>query len=222
MEVRPSVELAYWVGVAQSDGCITRYAVNEEEREEVSVGVCSKSLPMLEKFQSVSSEFLGRKCKIHRVIGKNEWRYHFGSKSLRDVFNSLDIKVSPIFRPPSWAEDSDEFFGAYLAGLIDGDGDVRIKNHGRQCALRISTGIRQDELESVVRRKMLCNVRQTDRHRSKFFESFGRMVESRWVEVEFYVSRKNALFILKNVLPNMSLEYKRDRMRRHIEKIGVR
>lgn len=220
LNVKLSEDLAYWIGVAQSDGAITRYIAGKEKREEITFGVCEKSLPMLEKFKDLSLSLFNRRSGIWKTKGKNEWRLHIGVKRLNNIFKELDITVSPLFIPPKWAIKNSKYFGAYLAGLVDGDGDIRIKRlkGSPQCIIRISTGVRQDTLENLIERNLKFGVCQNERFRSRrFVKSFGRFIkESKWIEIEFCITSKNYKFISDFIIPHINLIYKKQKIINYI------
>lgn len=218
-ELGPSEELAYWIGAAQSDGCLSRSLTKGRAQYKLEFGVCSKSLPMLERFRDVSRIF-----KTKARIWKDErrpdvWRYCIGVKELIPLFRELGIILSPVFIPPFWSMGKEQFFGAYLAGVIDGDGDVRIKRKQYpQCLIRISTGIWQDILQKQIETTLKVQVRQSKRHINKFSKSFGKIIQGSWIEVEFGVTRKSHQFILDYVVPHIQLAYKKEKLSTFISK----
>lgn len=218
LETRPSEGLAYWIGVAQSDGCLTQYIVNrgryksrEESRIEMSIGVCSKSLPMLNKFRDLSGTLFNRQCQIWKTKRKDEWKFHMGAKSLLTLFRKLDIDLtSNTFIPPFWVTQKSKYFGAYLAGLIDGDGDVCVKRPKYpQCAISISSGSFQDILAQKITQILSCSVYQTKQHKRCFSKKLGRFIEGTGYKLVFYASRKNNEFISSFVIPHLQLLHKK-------------
>lgn len=217
LEIKPSEELAYWVGVVQSDGCLTRYVKTDKIPSEITLGVCEKSLPMLKKFQEISFNIFKRHSKIWKTKGLDEWRFHIGVKRLLLIFQRLNINFD-LFIPPNWCLNEPKFFGAYLSGLIDGDGDIRIKRpKSPQCVIRITSGDWQNFLEENIQRFLNCGVSQTEINRKRFDNSFNRFVESNYKELEFCVTPKNFGFILNFLVPYIQLDYKKEKILSYIK-----
>lgn len=210
VEIEPSKELAYLLGVAQADGYLKRFLWKGEERIGLDFGVAEKSLPMLEKFRDLSDRVFGRKTSIWKDK-KGVWRYHLSVKSLLQKFRDLQIIVSPVYLAPVWAVKEKSYFGAYLAGLIDGDGDVRIKRPKYpQCVIRITSGLVQDFLQKQLEALLTVKVSQTRMSGKRVIK--GKIVDSKWVSLEFYVSKRVYQFLLKYVIPQMVLSYKKDKL----------
>ncbi len=219
LKVELSEELSYWIGVSQSDGCLTRYTKRDKIRSELGIAVCSKSLPMLERFRDISFKIFGRHSYIWETKGRDEWRFHIGVKELLPLFKKLGIILSPLFIPPVWVVTEPKYFGAYLAGLVDGDGDIRIKrSEYPQCRIRLCSGLFQDILQKQIEFTLKSKVSQYKRHRTKFFESFGRVISGSWVEIEFGITRGSYQFIQKYVVPYMTLPHKKERVSTFITK----
>jgi len=203
-----TLEFAYWTGVAQSDGYFKKYYDKKRKQTSViiSLKVGKKSLPMLEKFVEISKKYLNRESSIFKnKIGV--WECHIGVKKLLNLFKSLDIKFSDPPILPNWVMNDPNFFGSYLAGLIDGDGDIRTKRQKyQQCVIRISSHKPQFELAEELRKILKCEVSISKRIRFK----------KKWCSLEFYVSKKNYVFIQKFVIPFIKLSYKADKLQNFI------
>jgi len=158
---------------------------------------------MLKRFIEISKKYLNRESAIF----KDEiavWECHIGVKKLLNLFKSLDIKFSDPPIPPYWLIKNSNLFGAYLAGLIDGDGDVRIKRQKYpQCVIRISSHKPQFELAEEIRKILKCKVSVSKR--TKF-------IRKKWYTLEFYVSKKNYSFVQRFVIPFIELFYKADKL----------
>jgi hypothetical protein len=136
--------------------------------------------------------------------------------SFLSLFEELDISFKDPPKPPNWAKN--ELFGAYLAGLIDGDGDVRItRPKYPQCVIRISSSKKQADLKEFIEKIMNCKVSINNHFReTKIGE---RTIKGRWSTLEFYVSSRNKEFIMKYVLPNIALEYKKNKILEYVNTI---
>lgn len=218
-KIETSPELAYWIGVAQSDGCLTKYRLNDnrysngkEERIELSLGVSSKSFLMMRKFRNISKTIFERNNRICKSTKRDEWKFKMGVKSLLQTFKSLDINLSSnFFIPPKWTLREPEFFGSYLAGLIDGDGNVVVKRpQYPQCAVTISSGSWQNFLVEAIKKIVGCSVNQSRSYRICFSKTLGRSIAGTSYRLQFLVSFKNAKFLSDFVVPYLQLIYKRD------------
>jgi len=218
MMLKPSEKLAYWVGVAQSDGYLKKYRSKATKNVLylLSLDVSEPSLLMLRRFQVLSSELFNRNASIFKRGTRHVWSYHIGIGKLLPIFEKLDISFGRQPRQPSWCKGEPEFLGAYLAGLIDGDGDVRIKrSRYPQCVIRITSGFRQSELAKAIRETLQCSVAITFRKGERVLK--GRKIHGTWYEMEFYVSLKNHEFIEQFVLPHLMLPYKKVKLETFID-----
>lgn len=160
LKLKPLEELAYWIGVIQTDGCL--YKDKNCDSWKINIDVADKSLPMLEKFMKISEKLFGIKGKITRK--KNGfWRYHITVTKLLEIFKNSGIEFGDPPRPPEWCKASLPLFCAYLAGVIDGDGSVRTMNMQKypECVIKISSGHPQEELAECIKTLLNCAVRIT-------------------------------------------------------------
>ena len=214
-----SKDLAYWIGVAQSDGHYKIY--NERrgdkliERHIIQLGVSISSLPMLKKFEIISQKIFGTSGN-YCIDKRKKNRFEIKIKRFLDIIKKLDINFSDPPNPPLWCLKNMEFFGAYLAGVIDGDGDIRISRpQFPQCAIRITSGKEQKELRNIIITILKCGCN----HRKKVQQSEidGREFIGTCHVIEFYVTPKNVEVIKKYVFPEISLIHKRDKLREYIK-----
>lgn len=213
--IRVNQNLAYWIGVLQTDGSLSK----SNDIQAIEFGVEDKSLPMLEKFSRITKENFWRDCKISRnKLGYNI--YKVSVKRLLKNFDLLGIKFGDPPKPTSWISDNTYFFGPYLAGVIDGDGDVRIKRQRYpQCVVRITSGSEPRDLMSSIENVLSCKVSSTERSGVRYLN--GRRIEGKWWETEFYVSKKNRDFLLTNVLPHLAIKHKSDKIRDFIDEESI-
>ena len=102
-----------------------------------------------------------------------------------------------------------------MAGLIDGDGDVRIKRQKYpQCVIRITSGFSQDFLAKCIKKNLNCSISIS--FRKKESEYKGKIMKGSWYALEFYMSSKNEKFIKQFILPYINLPYKADKIRNYI------
>lgn len=209
---------AYWLGVMQTDGNFRTYPVKEKKRRipylksECRVIVSHRSLPMISKFHKLSNELFDK----HVFLTKNKRGQHvcrvYVRKLLR-IFEGLNIRFNDPPVPPAWIKNSNMNFGAYIAGVIDGDGYVKLKrNRDRrvpQCVVTISSGKPQYELAKSIQDNLNCKPQIVER------TNIGR--KGTWFELTFYISRKtNLRRIEKSVLPSIMIPHKRIRIRQKI------
>ena len=116
----PSEELAYWLGVAQSDGSLVKYLRKgrTEPNYKISLEVAKNSMPMITKFTELSKELFRRKSAIWKTK-RGGFSMHIGITGLIEIFKDLDMIFKDPPKPPYWCSGG-KLFGAYLAGLIDG------------------------------------------------------------------------------------------------------
>ena len=92
-------------------------------------------------------------------------------------------------------------FGAYPAGLIDGDGCIKIKNNIKdrvipQCVVKIASGRPLEDVKNLIEFHINYKVHFE-------FKNIGKGVNTC-----FYVSKKNIEFFKNYIYPNMVMPYK--------------
>ena len=209
-------DFAYWVGVAQTDGYFKRQFVKSIRRERffIVLGVGPKSLPMQNKFKEISQKLLGRggsTCVMKRKEGFTIHEYKFGCKNLIDLFNKFKINFSSVLIPPPFVLNNDSLFGAYIAGVIDGDGDITIRRKQYpQCYIRITGSCEPTDLIQTIKSRFNCGV--YTEHREKKSQIASRRIVGHFQITEFIISPKNYDLIAKYVLKHISLPHKRDKI----------
>jgi len=218
IKLKPSEELAYWIGVAQSDGCfVTRWKKDRKfPQYSVALEVGKKSLPMLLKFRDLSDMILKRKASIWKRSKKEYWQVRIGVSRFLEHFDQLDIRFKDPPTPPSWSLQNPAFFGAYLAGLIDGDGNVYIrKSKYTQCSIRIASSLPQTKLCESIRTILNCGV-SVDKKESRSYLG-DRYIEGTCYVLEFFVSPKTYKFVEEFILPCLQLAYKKAKVKTYID-----
>ena len=206
-------DLAYFVGVLHTDGCICTYRFRDNIRHRYILSVGKKSMPMLKKTRDIFHEEFGRTLKIRKQLHKNEnptFLIEVGIANLRDIFAKWEIDKR---RLAPWIKNSQRFFCAYLAGVIDGDGDITIKRpQYPQCQVRITAGEDLLELMGLIRQhlKCACNLQRAicftyslPRAKVKFGVAHRHC---------FYLSPKNMKVFRKLVLPHIQIKHKREKL----------
>lgn len=216
VQLKPSKELAYWVGVAQSDGCLNKYSQKERRNPQykISMEVNEKSKPMLIRFVELSNTLLKRKSGIWKT-NRSTWCMHIGVSNLIDLFQKMDIKFRDPPIPPNWCLRKESFLGAYLAGLIDGDGNVKIKRSKYPvCVVTISSGIEQTKLCEAIKNKLKCGASISKEIKKGYLGD--RLIEGIGYRLEFLVSYKNIKFFKLFIVPHIQLERKKSKLENFI------
>lgn len=210
-----SDQLAYWVGVAQSDGTLQKYIDSKGKIcWNLYIQVAHLSLPMLYKFQIISSNLFTCNSKIFKLKTRDIWEYHIGVKRLLHTFKILDIKFGDPPKPPKWCLDNSQFFGAYLSGLIDGDGDIRIKRKKYpQCAIRITSKSKQKILKNYIENILRCSANITKKYDKRYFKKEKRIITGKSFSLEFLVSFKNIQFIKNFILSHLTVVHKKEKLK---------
>ncbi len=165
-------KLSYWVGLAQADGYFkkqkivwkgkpyTKYSLVLSQRKDKENIVI--------QFRDIFNELFQRNNNCISIY-KNMRIVNLSITSLLKVFEENDIVFSDPPKPPRWIKSSRHLFGAYLGGVIDGDGDIRIsRKEYPYCAVRITSGRKQEELIKNIKEKFCCKVN----YRRLFRESY--------------------------------------------------
>lgn len=137
-------------------------------------------------------------------------------KNLVKIFADLKIDFSDPPKPPKWITDSPKFFGSYLAGLIDSDGNIGIKRKKYpQCRIRITSDHHQDELKLAIEKILNCKASIEDKGR--FVEEWG----GGWYpgyDLIFLVSKKNWKILKENTVPFIAIPRKRTVVEKYLQK----
>lgn len=201
---------AYWLGLVHADGFISKYMIKGKTKCELGLETISEIL--IKEFQK-GLKIFGRNVSILKTK-RNTYKCKISAKSIENVLSSMNITLrEQQYKPTNFICKNERLFGAYLAGVIDGDGDIRIKRKMTypQCAIRITSGSIQPKLRNLIAQNMRCSV--AERHRIVFRNN----KKMQWYELEFLISPKNMVFIKNYVLPNIKLPYKKGRIQDFIE-----
>ncbi|MEK6910039.1 MAG: hypothetical protein AABW61_03115 [Candidatus Aenigmatarchaeota archaeon] len=215
LKVEQSEELAYFIGVMQGDGYFGSYPVYDRGRTEMRhvLSLKVKDAEMVTKIQSIWLSIFGRKRKIHlRPCGRLELTV--AVKTLLEIFKKLDIDFKDPPKPPGWVKEDIKFFGPYLAGVIDADGDVHIKRpQYPQCLIRITSGHPQLELEKSIKDILGCGAAIYERY--MYVKQWGIICHS--FRLHFLVSSKTIHSFTKHVLPYIQIPRKKDKILKYIK-----
>lgn len=205
-------DFAYWIGVVQSDGCLSIRNIKNSKSKTYSIvlGIGKNSLPMLNKFRDISRNIFrlkGSSCSYIGPHGHVKFVYSFGCTHFVNLFKFLQIDFKTV-NPPDWILENKELYGSYLAGVIDGDGDTRISRPKYpQCCIRIYSGVLLEKFVNSIKTLLNCGVFIEKRVRLR--NILGRYCLSKCYTFEFKVSSKNIDFFKKYVVDNIAMDYKR-------------
>lgn len=199
-EIEIDKNLAYFLGVLHSDGCI--YVFNDKKenlkRIKLALDVGNRSIPMAMKFKNILFDYFGRKVNLRKKHTKNTYRLNTSINRIWYIF-----KRWYKYKVPKSITKNPYLFGAYLGGLIDGDGYVKIKHNIKnrvtpQCVIKIASNRSLKKIKDLIELHLDCNVH---------FE-FDK--NNKGVDTCFYVSKKNIDYVKTFVLPHMTIPHKID------------
>ena len=152
---------------------------------------------MLEKARAVMKKEFGRNLTINEKGDKKYFYLQTTIKSDIDSFKDFGF-LSPKSQTPAWISKDESVFFAYLAGMIDGDGNVCIKRPSYpQCRITITSEFMLPELKSYIERFLKCRV---------FYYKYKKRNA---YNIDFYISSKNAKIARDKLYPNLAIKHKR-------------
>ena len=194
--------IAYFIGVLQSDGYMYTFHDKKRNRDQIRLGleIGIKSIPMALKFQKIFFDYFGRSVNLKKISTKTTFR-------IQTSVNKIWFLVKDWEREkiPDEIKNDRMLFGAYLAGWIDGDGHIKIKNNTKdriipQCVIRIASSHPLDGIGNLVKKYIECEVH------------FEFKKESRGVNTCFYISKKSIKFVEECIYPHLVMPHKIDRL----------
>ena len=201
--------IAYFIGVLHSDGCI--YVFNDKKRNRkqirLSLRIGYKSIPMAIKFQKILLEYFRKTANLRKIPNKDAYCIQTSINRVWHIFQHWDNS-----NIPSDIKTSKNLFGAYLAGLIDGDGTVKIKhNKDRiipQYVVKIASDRPLQEIKFLIEKYLNC---------SAYFEYDNK---SKGVNTCFYLSKKSTDSMEHIVYPHIEIPHKKERLEKYFEMIS--
>jgi hypothetical protein len=214
-------ELSYMIGVIQGDGCLYEYSTKYKGRNEnrVILKLNAKDLEMVMKVRDIFDKKFKRKNRICKNAN-GMYDFHSRVKTLLEQLHDLSINFKndpPI--PPTFVRNDIKLFGPYLAGLIDSDGDVRIKRPKYpQCAVRINSGHPQTELKKYIEKNLNCkaNISEMKTWNNRW---------KRWnheFRLEFLISSRNFKIFRKFILPFIQIPRKKMKIKEYLNKFNCK
>lgn len=215
-----TADFAYWIGVVQTDGYfkIQKRKNCEGNSYRVVLNVAKKSLPMMNKFVSISKKLFRSDGSFYlskNSTGNKMFIFSINCKEFVNVFAYLDIDFKKV-DPPNWILSKANLFGPYLAGVIDGDGNTRITiSRYPQCYIRIISGEKLKKLTTNIKKILNCGVHISKR--STINTIAGYSFASNSYVTEFKVSSKNIDFFKEHIIENIQIPYKREAIMNYIK-----
>jgi len=206
-------EVCYWLGLAQSDGYFKKHYVEQHSKFTHVITLSMKDLEPVVCFQRISKDFWGRDAKIHKDNRPNANSFYItiGVSRLLKYFSNMQLDFSDPPKPPKWIANDVRLFGAYIAGIIDGDGSVKVKRpQYPQCLVKISSGSPQNELKDTIEYLFNCRCSIMKQYREVMLN--GNLIKGTCYNLEFCVSNKNIEIFQKYVLPWIQIPRKRDKI----------
>jgi hypothetical protein len=217
--------IAYFIGVLHSDGYVYIFHDKKKNRDRhrFRLHVAKASYPMVKKIQTIFQEEFNKNIKIlnlkDKISGDKMPYFSTEFNNLLPLFNKLDINKNTV---PEWITSNQKLFCAYLAGVIDGDGDVCIKRPKYpQCRIKITSGYRLEYLEKLIERHLNCGCwiepivpsgKGLPKLKSKPKIAYRHC---------FYISPKNILIFKQFVYPHIQILHKRKTLEKFFKTRGV-
>ena len=199
--------IAYFIGVLHSDGCI--YFFNNKKRNQKNIrlilGVGKKSIPMALKFKKILALYFNREINLRKIPKKDSYVICTSINRIWHIFKEWHKG-----NIPGNIKDDYLLFGAYLAGLIDGDGHIKIKHNTKdriipQCVVRITSDHPLKDVKQLIEKHIGCKSHFVYDRRSKA------------VETCFYISKKSIDFTKKHIYPHLVMPYKKEKLNEFFE-----
>jgi len=201
-------DIAYFIGVLHSDGCIYKFKDKKEKftRIRLILGVALKSLPMAKKFQEILEKYFNRKINIRKRSNKNLYLMQTSINKIYFIFKNWKKG-----RIPYEIKKNPSLFGAYLAGLIDGDGHIKLKKNKDRRLYQLYISI-SDERKAIALKNLIKKFMKCGAHIYKY-------KKKNCYDTCFYITYKNLIFLEKYILPHLTIPYKTERLKNYAEMI---
>ena len=197
-EFKIDTNIAYFIGVLHSDGYIYTFNDRKRKRKQIRLGlqIGRKSIPMAMKFKKILFDYFGKTVNIRLKPNTNLLCIQTSVNRIWNILQNwgrgklpVEIKANKIL------------FGAYLAGLIDGDEYIQIKNNTKdrvipQCVIRIASDCPLADIKDLIKEYIKCSVH------------FEFHKTNKGVNTTFYISKKSIEFIESYIYPHLVMPYK--------------
>ena len=208
-----NLNICYLTGVLQTDGCI--YKFEDKKRNKIihrfRIKVSKKSLPMLSKIKEILKQEFDRDVSVLKLgineYGKEVFSLEANITSLLPKFEKLGISKKILSNS---IISNKKNFCAYLAGVIDGDGNICIKRpEYPQCRIKITSESKNELLKKLIEKYLNCKS-WTEISISRYKGLVGVKKKNGFAFNQcFYVSPKNLLIFRNFVRPYIQISYKK-------------
>ena len=217
-----SKNLAYWLGVCQTDGFLKKQYVKSKNqtRYYICLTIGHSSIEMLEKFMQISKQEFNREGSIYYDQKRASIQYKFRCNRLLEEFEEKELNFKDPPEPPKWILNNSELFGAYLAGIIDGDGNIEItRPKYPQCKVRIYSSKQQIALSKAIEDKLKCKTNCLFFQRESKIEN--RNIFGSWWTLYFNISPKNFKFVSNYILNEIAIKRKGNKIKEFLKRRAV-
>ena len=196
-KVKINEDISYLIGVLHSDGCIYRFKSKKRNFDSIRINlhVAHKSLPMIIKFQEIFLKYFNRRVNIRKVPNKNAYVIQTSINRIYYIFKEWEKGQIPIE-----INNNPSLFGAYLAGLIDGDGYVKLKNRKDRKLPQLVVWIANNKplfiIQNLIKKFMYCGAH------------ISPVKDKNCYQTCFYITHKNLKFFKEFVRPYLTIIYK--------------
>lgn len=190
--------LVYFIGVLNSDGYIYIFNDKKRNRRQIRLGleIGTKSITMGLKFKNILFNYFGKSVNLRQRQNRTTLSLQTSINKCWNLFKNWNNG-----KIPEDIKNDKSLFGAYLAGLIDGDGYIKIKKDVAdrlipQCVVRIASGRPLEHIKSLIEEHVKCRVH------------FEFHKKSKGVNTNFYISKKSIQFVEEYVYPHLVMPHK--------------
>jgi hypothetical protein len=156
---------------------------------------------MIERCQKILKSEFGKDLTINMRKDTKIFYLQTSINTDLDCFKDFGF-LSPKSHTPQWISNNEEVFFAYLAGMIDGDGNVCIKRPSYpQCRITITSEFTLPELKMFIEKFLSCKV------------SYYKYKNRKAYNIDFYISSKNAKKARDRLYPNIVIEHKKETLK---------
>ena len=214
-DIKIDENIAYFIGVLHSDACIYVFEDKTQNRQVIrlSLQIGDKSIPMAYKFKQIFFDYFGRTVNLRKIPNKPGHSIQTSINRIRHIIVPWDN-----YKIPLEIKKTKSLFGAYLAGLVDGDGYIKSKKNQKdrilpQCVVRIASDRPLGVIKRLIEHHLDCRVH------------FEYSKNSKCVHTCFYISKNNSAFITKYISPHLTIPHKIEALRSFLmmknEPVGI-
>jgi hypothetical protein len=189
-------DLFWWMGVLNTDCYIYR---KDGKIKELRLRVGTGSLEMLVKWKTILDSITGKEHIISKEVYHDK-RYNKDRESFCVRESSKTVIETIIEELPNTDFMKNNEFGAYLAGIIDGDGCIQIRKRYADSGYERLVKIVGETQNSLVK---LQNMFIKKRLPKGYITEYGNHCDM-WI----YINKEFGGWLTANVAPHMSIKRK--------------